>query len=260
MVAGASPSFVDQIRGLMNERAVLLTQRIEIDTQVSLIDAQLAEVRYILGAGAKPTTATAAPEVHAEPSPAAATAPTDAVQPLRAHDAGDGLHTLTMDKIVATVKATGPIAVKALADKLCVNHWTLRDRLSQLQVSGLIRFIGQGRGRRITLAGAPTPVSKALPSKPVAPASPVAAPLKTDDRTIEARDAAVLESIRRIGGVGTIRDLRLRFPKADPAAGNPSTLDEALRNSLSRLRSKGLIGRTADSYSLVGAGSEIGRG
>lgn len=255
MVAAAVPSFVDQIRGLMNERAVLLTKRIEIDTQVSLIDAQLAEVRYILGDGAKPI----ATAVHVEPSPAAA-APTDAVQPLRAHDAGDGLHTLTMDKIVATVKATGPIAVKALADKLCVNHWTLRDRLSQLQVNGLIRFIGQGRGRRITLAGAPSPVSKALPSKPVAPASPVAAPLKTDDRTIEARDAAVLESIRRIGGVGTIRDLRLRFPKADPAAGNPSTLDEALRNSLSRLRSKGLIGRTADSYSLVGAGSEIGRG
>jgi hypothetical protein len=74
------------------------------------------------------------------------------------------------------------------------------------------------------------------------------------------RNAAVLDAIRRIGGVGTIRDLRLRFPKADPAAGSPSTLDEALRNSLSRLRSKGLIGRTADSYSLVGAGSEIGRG
>lgn len=72
---------------------------------------------------------------------------------------------------------------------------------------------------------------------------------------IAARDAAILDAIRRCGGVATIRDLRLRFPKTDPAAATPATLDDALRTALVRIRAKGHIGRTADTYSLVGAGS-----
>lgn len=71
--------------------------------------------------------------------------------------------------------------------------------------------------------------------------------------TIE-RDEAILDALRRNDGMAVARDLQRAMPKESGLTDEQR--DAAYRNSMSRLKARGLIGRTGDTWSLVGRGSE----
>lgn len=226
----AAPSFVDAIRALMNDRAVLVTQRIEIDSRVSLIDAQLAEVRHILGGGQS----------------AAAPVPARAVEPPSEDvddDEPDGLALLTEETIVAAIRTAGPIGIKPLAERMSVNHWTLRDRLSRLHTSGDVVYVGAGRGRRVALPDQAARFARTATARPD--------PCREDAAGVETRDVAVLQRIDGNGGVATVQELRrwfLKHPEIN-GGGSDEQQAEALKNALFRLKAKGKLSRTLDTWS-----------
>jgi hypothetical protein len=69
-----------------------------------------------------------------------------------------------------------------------------------------------------------------------------------------ARDQAILSALKRNDGLGTSKLLQAAMPK-EPGL-NAEQKDDAYRNTMTRLKNKGLIGRTGDTWSLVGIGSE----
>jgi len=93
-------------------------------------------------------------------------------------------------------------------------------------------------------------------SEPLLRAHDVARPAAVSASVVEARDAAVLRYLERHDGVASQKELLASIPKDDPATTADAKL-EALKQSLARLKFKRLIGRTGDTYSLVGAGSEV---
>lgn len=80
-------------------------------------------------------------------------------------------------------------------------------------------------------------------------------PDRTDPATIvEARDAAVLRFITRHDGIASEKEMLTAIPRGEPAMTQEAT-SVALKQSLARLRFKHLIGRTGNTWSLVGAGA-----
>ncbi len=73
---------------------------------------------------------------------------------------------------------------------------------------------------------------------------------------VEARDAAVLRYLERHDGVASQKELLAAIPIDDPAK-TPEAKADALRQSLARLKFKQQIGRTGETYSLVGAGTSV---
>lgn len=91
------------------------------------------------------------------------------------------------------------------------------------------------------------------PSRPAHVTTRSGTATTTTAAIVEARDAAILRFLERHDGVASHKDLIGALPTDDPA----KTLDakkEALKLALMRLRAKHLIDRTADTWSLVGAG------
>lgn len=83
---------------------------------------------------------------------------------------------------------------------------------------------------------------------------------KVDVDVVEARDKAIFAALNRNGGLAMIRTLRLAIPATDPAAKTPALRDEAIKNALFRLKAKGKVERTGDTWSIVGIGTAIGAG
>lgn len=77
------------------------------------------------------------------------------------------------------------------------------------------------------------------------------------DSTIAAsneRKASILAFLRRNGGVGTAKEIQAALPK-EPGL----TADQRVRafgNTMQRLKASGQVGRTGDTWSLAGAGTE----
>jgi hypothetical protein len=95
-----------------------------------------------------------------------------------------------------------------------------------------------------------------LPSRDDPPAtvvSPSTKPVSLD--TVEARDKALLACIDRNGGLALMSQLRGALPKGDPANAD-GTRDQAVKHALTRLKLKGILGRTGDTWSRVGIGME----
>ena len=96
----------------------------------------------------------------------------------------------------------------------------------------------------------PQPRRKAA-SRP--PASKPTTPTAAAD-VVEARDAAIRTALKRNDGLATSKLLRAAMPK-EPSM-NDEQRDDAFRNTMTRLKRKGEIDRTGDTWSLVGLGSE----
>ena len=99
-------------------------------------------------------------------------------------------------------------------------------------------------------ARSPQPRRKAA-SRP--PASKPTTPTAAAD-VVEARDAAIRTALKRNDGLATSKLLRAAMPK-EPSM-NDEQRDDAFRNTMTRLKRKGEIDRTGDTWSLVGLGSE----
>jgi hypothetical protein len=83
------------------------------------------------------------------------------------------------------------------------------------------------------------------------------APVKVDAAIVEARDRAVLAALNRNGGLAMIRTLRKALPPGDPAT-TPAAVDDAVKNALLRLKAKGQVERTGDTWSIVGIATAPG--
>ena len=83
-------------------------------------------------------------------------------------------------------------------------------------------------------------------------AGPIVAKAASEADIVEERDEFLLKQLRRSErGVATVNELVKVLPKTDPAKDRV----EAVKKSLLRLKVKGLVGRTGECYSLIGAGS-----
>lgn len=91
-------------------------------------------------------------------------------------------------------------------------------------------------------------LEKGLPSVPRDPAA-----------VVEARDEAVLRFLNRHDGVATHKALLAALPADDPAT-TPDAKALALKQALARLRFKGVIDRTSDTWSVVGIGTSVQHG
>lgn len=69
-----------------------------------------------------------------------------------------------------------------------------------------------------------------------------------------ARDAAILKCLERTEGIAKFSLLKAAMPKEPDL--DAAQQDDAYRNTMTRLKKKGLIGRTGDVWSLVGVGSQ----
>lgn len=78
-----------------------------------------------------------------------------------------------------------------------------------------------------------------------------------DVEIVEARDRAVLAALNRNGGLAMIRQLRGALPAGDPVKGSPVE-ETAISNALVRLKAKGKVARTGDTWSIVGIGTAVG--
>lgn len=105
---------------------------------------------------------------------------------------------------------------------------------------------------------APAPVDSSSPASvdhgttEAISAAPRQAPRDPAD-VVEARDKAVQRFLERHDGVARQKELLAAIPADDPAK-TPDAKADALKQALTRLRFKGAIGRTGDTWSLVGAG------
>lgn len=244
MTSAATASVVDQLRTLMNERASLVTERVALEARVvaervalearvSLIDAELAEARTLLDVPAPvvrkelviklPTPAeTPAPPV-ATPAPPAA--PVDRSEQRRAE--------------VLALLAAGALPTRLIAEALKIDRLLCKMVLQRMKKVGLLETVGQRNGQRWVLAGTPTP--------PSATRTP-----KTDTTAIETRDAAVLNRIQgAFRQMATQQELR-RWFDTSTVAGSGTDLEkrEALMNALRRLKAKGYVSRTHDTWAV----------
>jgi len=89
-----------------------------------------------------------------------------------------------------------------------------------------------------------------LPPKKV---TPIVATKVTVD-VVEARDEAILKAINRAGGLVFAHRLRGVLPATDPAAADEDQAEQAITLALHRLKAKGVLARTGDTWSLVGIG------
>jgi hypothetical protein len=183
--------------------------------------------------------------------------------PLRAHDVEPDSGRRAE---ILTFLQTGPQPTRAIAKHLQIDRIVCKMALQRMRKVGLLATIGERNGQRWTLphmestlksSGIPPSPAVVVPIAPrTSPAPSIAAvTAKVDADIIKSRDAEILRLINVNNGVATMSELRARFPKRDPAAADEHQRDEALRNSLLRLKARGLIARTADTWSLVGAGS-----
>lgn len=224
------PSFVDQIRALVNERASLVSQRVEIDGRVSLLDAQLAEVRQLLGVAPasdppRPVVSVGAPK------------PVVAPEDRRA-------------EILALLKG-GPRPTREIARSLDLDRLVCKMALQRMQKVGLIGRVGVKNGQKWTL----TRIADAIKPAPAAAATPLLRSKDVNAAFIEARDATVLAKIEHNNGVATIQELRKWFvTSAVAGSGTDAVKHEALQNALLRLKAKHQLARTGDTWSIVGAG------
>jgi len=130
-----------------------------------------------------------------------------------------------------------------------------RDALNGV-IATLQDFLGATAGAVVT----PPPPSNALMKVRKAPRqSPparVTKPAQTGPRadTAAAREEAILTALKRNDGVASSKILRAAMPKEPKLDDDQRTA--AYRNCLHRLKVKGLIDRTGDTWSLVGIGSE----
>lgn len=75
-----------------------------------------------------------------------------------------------------------------------------------------------------------------------------------DVDVVELRDQAMLAAINRNGGIAMVSQLRKSLPAGDPASRDDVDADQAVKNSLLRLKAKGKVARTGDAWSIVGIG------
>jgi hypothetical protein len=69
---------------------------------------------------------------------------------------------------------------------------------------------------------------------------------------VHARDKALLACLDRHGGIATMSQLRSALPVTDPARDDEAQRDQAVTFALRRLRLKGVLARTGDTWSRVG--------
>ena len=77
-------------------------------------------------------------------------------------------------------------------------------------------------------------------------------PIKVSVDVVAARDAAILDAINRAGGLVFVHRLRGVLPATDPAAADEDQAEQAITLALHRLKAKGVLARTGDTWSLVG--------
>lgn len=68
---------------------------------------------------------------------------------------------------------------------------------------------------------------------------------------VKAREDAILTGLKRQGGMATSKVLRAMMPKESEL--NDDQRDAAYRNTLTKLKQRGVIGRTGDTWSTTGA-------
>src|SRR6185369_14620275 len=94
----------------------------------------------------------------------------------------------------------------------------------------------------------PAPAAARRQSPPKRVTKPVPTAVRSEAAT--ARADAILAALKRNDGLGTSKVLRAAMPK-EPGL-NEEQRDDAYRNTMTRLKSRGLINRTGDTWSLVG--------
>lgn len=83
---------------------------------------------------------------------------------------------------------------------------------------------------------------------------PAAAPIKVEVDIVEERDRVILSALNRRGGLAMVHQLRRELPVGDPARSDDDQADQAVKNSLMRLKAKRKVARTGDTWSIVGIG------
>lgn len=142
--------------------------------------------------------------------------------------------------------------LQAALDELTAKRNALNDLIVALQ--DVIGIAGQSlvtlpapisarpaRPRRVKAVRKPAKVAKVRQSSPPSDAA-------------MAREQAILTTLKRNDGVASSKLLRAGMPKEAGLTDDQRTA--AYRNCLHRLKVKGMIDRTGDTWSLVGAGSE----
>lgn len=154
---------------------------------------------------------------------------------------------------ILTLLAEGPLATREVATRLRLDRLLVKMTLQRMKKVGLIASVGVTNGQRWTV---PPSGPKAAPaSASVLRAHDVS---KTDLASVEARDAAILKYLRNHDGVASTEQLKSALPK-EPAL-TADQFGAALHAALVRIKAKGLIGRTGDTWSLVGVGSRAANG
>lgn len=154
--------------------------------------------------------------------------------------------------ILTLLLKEGPLPTRVIATHLKLDRTICKQTLTRMKKVGLLVSTGITNGQRWALA---TMMATTAPKKPKneRPISWKAPPV--DAAAIEARDAAVLGRIAGNNGVASVQELRRWFVASSVAGGgNDVAKYDALQNALLRLKAKGELGRTGDTWSLVGAG------
>ena len=184
---------------------------------------------------------------------------THVAAPLRAHDVEPDSRRRTE---ILTFLQTGPQPTRAIAKHLKIDRIVCKMALQRMRKVGLLVTVGEKNGQRWTL-----PIVIEVPAVerpavvvPIAPRSSPAPSIaavtaKLDAAVVTRRDAELLRLLNVNNGVITLHELRRRFPPQSDPATDAAAKEEALKNTLLRLKARGLIARTADTWSLVGAGS-----
>lgn len=130
-----------------------------------------------------------------------------------------------------------------------------RDAMTTL-IDALAPFVGPAlpaeKPARLALRAAPKPKRTVRRPRKSRIAKAVQPQAKTFAQSA-ARDEAILGALRRSHGVGTSKDLKAALPKE--AGQSDEQRRAAFSNTMTRLKNTNRVGRTGDTWSLVGAGS-----